>query len=62
MKRLLLPIALIAFTIVCLSIVHIDNINKLDTQSNELRKKQQTEFNTKVSVDVNNSVDILRIN
>ncbi|WP_103867622.1 hypothetical protein [Aquimarina sp. I32.4] len=41
MKRLLLPIILISFAAVCLSIVHIDNVNKLDTQSNELRKKHQ---------------------
>ncbi|WP_108869248.1 hypothetical protein [Aquimarina aquimarini] len=41
MKRLLLPIILISFAVVCLSIVHIDNVNKLDTQSNELRKKHQ---------------------
>ncbi len=43
MKRLLLPLALIAFAIICLSIVHIDNVNKLDIQSNELRKKHQLE-------------------
>lgn len=43
MKRFLLPIVLIAFAIICLGIVHIDNINKLDAQSNELRKKHQTE-------------------
>ncbi len=42
MKRLLLPILLIAFAVICLSIVHIDNVNKLDAQSNELRKKQDT--------------------
>ncbi|PKV51205.1 hypothetical protein ATE84_3279 [Aquimarina sp. MAR_2010_214] len=43
MKRLLLPIVLITFAVICLSIVHIDNINKLDAQSNELRKKHETE-------------------
>ncbi|TPN89004.1 hypothetical protein [Aquimarina algicola] len=47
MKRLLLPTILIAFAIVCLSIIHIDNVNKLDVQSNELRKKHE-----------NHSVDI----
>ncbi len=41
MKRLLLPIMLIVFAVICLGIVHIDNINKLDAQSNELRKEQQ---------------------
>ncbi len=39
MRRLFLPMALITFTVICLSIVHIDNVNKLDAQSNELRKK-----------------------
>ncbi|WP_103068335.1 hypothetical protein [Aquimarina sediminis] len=43
MKRLLLPIVLITFAVICLCIVHIDNVNKLDAQSNELRKKHQTE-------------------
>ncbi len=47
MKRLLLPIVLIAFAVICLSIVHIDNVNKLDAQSNELRKKYQTEYTIK---------------
>ncbi|MBG6129704.1 hypothetical protein IWQ47_000994 [Aquimarina sp. EL_43] len=47
MKRLLLPIVLITFAVICLSIVHIDNINKLDAQSNELRKKYQTEHTVK---------------
>ncbi len=53
MKRLLLPIALIAFAIICLSIVHIDNVNKLDAQSKELRKKHQT--NEGSEIQVNNS-------
>lgn len=44
MKRLLLPIVLISFAVICLSIVHIDNVNKLDAQSNELRKKQEEGF------------------
>lgn len=43
MKRLLLPLALIAFAVICLSIVHIDNVNKLDAQSEELRKKINSE-------------------
>jgi len=42
MRRLFLPMALITFTVICLSIVHIDNVNKLDAQSNELRKKIDT--------------------
>ncbi len=60
MKRLLLPIALIAFAIICLSIVHIDNVNKLDAQSKELRKKHQT--NTGAEMQMNNSsVDVSKI-
>ncbi|TSE11480.1 hypothetical protein [Aquimarina algiphila] len=51
MKRLLLPIVLITFAVICLSIVHIDNVNKLDAQSNELRKKHQTEFDSGNQVD-----------
>ncbi|GAA4271687.1 hypothetical protein U6A24_13955 [Aquimarina gracilis] len=57
MKRLLLPIALIAFAIICLSIVHIDNVNKLDQQSKELRKKHQT--NESSGIEVNNSASEL---
>jgi len=41
MKRLFLPIALISFAVICLSIVHIDNVNKLDEEYNQLRKKHQ---------------------
>lgn len=55
MKRLLLPIVLLTFAVICLSIVHIDNVNKLDAQSNELRKKHQTEFDSGNQVD-NSSV------
>ncbi|WP_378187764.1 hypothetical protein ACE939_05230 [Aquimarina sp. W85] len=40
MKRLLLPIALLSFAVICLSIVHLNNIRKLDKESNELREKQ----------------------
>ncbi|WP_025740400.1 hypothetical protein [Aquimarina pacifica] len=43
MKPFLLPITLITFAILCLSIVHIDNVNKLDEKSEELRKKHQIE-------------------
>jgi len=42
MKRLFLPIALISFAVICLSIVHIDNVNKLENQSNELREKRNS--------------------
>ncbi|WP_282079050.1 hypothetical protein [Aquimarina algiphila] len=56
MKRLLLPIVLITFAVICLSIVHIDNVNKLDAQSNELRKKQQTEFDSGNQVDNSSEV------
>lgn len=41
MKRLFLPIALISFAVICLSIVHIDNVNKLDEEYNQLREKHQ---------------------
>ncbi len=57
MKRLLLPIVLIAFAIICLSIVHIDNVNKLDAQSKELRKKHQTNDGSEAQLN-HSSVDI----
>ncbi|WP_298539446.1 hypothetical protein [uncultured Aquimarina sp.] len=41
MKRLFLPIALISFAVICLSIVHIDNVNKLDEEYNQLRERHQ---------------------
>lgn len=41
MKRLFLPLGLIAFAVVCLGIVHIDNVNKLDEASNRLRVQQK---------------------
>lgn len=44
MKRLLLPISLISFAVICLSIVHIDNINRLESQSNRLRQKHKKEL------------------
>ncbi|WP_158447891.1 hypothetical protein [Aquimarina longa] len=43
MKQFILPIALISFAVICLGIVHIDNVNKLDAQSNKLRKKHNIE-------------------
>lgn len=58
MKRLLLPTVLIAFAVVCLSIVHVDNVNKLDAQSKELRKKQQIELNVQNRIDVNTTSDL----
>ncbi|WP_109300817.1 hypothetical protein [Aquimarina sp. AU474] len=57
MKRLLLPIALIAFATISLSIVHIDNVNKLDAQSNKLRKKVKTEVNSSNIPDHSPSID-----
>lgn len=39
MKRLFLPLALLTFTVICLSIVHIDNVNKLNAASDALRQK-----------------------
>jgi len=41
MKRLFLPLALISFAVICLSIVHIDNVNKLDKEYNQLREKHK---------------------
>ncbi len=41
MKQFILPISLISFAVICLSIVHIDNVNKLESQSDKLRKKHQ---------------------
>lgn len=46
MKRLFLPIALLSFSVICLSIVHIDNVNKLDKEYNQLREKHQTPNNS----------------
>ncbi|GAA4278771.1 hypothetical protein [Aquimarina mytili] len=43
MKQFILPISLISFAVICLSIVHIDNVNKLESQSDELRKKHQND-------------------
>lgn len=40
MKRLVLPLVLVSFAFVCLCIVHIDNINKLERESNRLQEKQ----------------------
>lgn len=44
MKRLFLPLALISFAIICLCIVHIDNVNKLEAESIKLREKQQSQL------------------
>ncbi len=57
MKRLLLPIVLITFAVICLSIVHIDNVNRLDAQSNELRKKHNTK-QYKIEHSINTSIVI----
>lgn len=50
MKRLFLPLALISFAVICLSIVHIDNVNKLDKKYNQLREKQQLDTNNNTEV------------
>ncbi len=42
MKRLLLPIVLLSFAVVSLGIVHIDNVNKLNANADQLREKHQT--------------------
>lgn len=47
MKRLFLPLALVSFAVICLSIVHIDNVNKLEAESNKLRKKHQSHIDLK---------------
>ncbi|MDY8135793.1 hypothetical protein [Aquimarina sp. 2201CG5-10] len=54
MKRLFLPIALISFAVICLGIVHIDNVNKLDAESTKLREKHQSHFELKKK-DTNNT-------
>ncbi|WP_299221797.1 hypothetical protein [uncultured Aquimarina sp.] len=50
MKRLFLPIALISFAVICLSIVHIDNVNKLDEEYNQLREKHQISSDSDVEI------------
>ncbi|GAA0722352.1 hypothetical protein [Aquimarina litoralis] len=50
MKRLFLPLALISFAVICLSIVHIDNVNKLDKKYNQLRQKHQLDTNDNTEV------------
>ncbi|MHA7057222.1 hypothetical protein ACWGOQ_0008395 [Aquimarina sp. M1] len=63
MKRLFLPIALITFAVICLSIVHIDNVNKLDKKYNQLREKHEienslgTEITTVEKLDNNEKLD-----
>ncbi len=51
MKPFLLPITLIAFTTLCLSIVHMDNMNKLNAKSEKQIEKQQTEFADDKNID-----------
>jgi len=41
MKQFLLPISLMIFAVVCLGIVHVDNVDKLDLESNKLREKYE---------------------
>ncbi|WP_159092292.1 hypothetical protein [Aquimarina sp. Aq107] len=52
MKRLFLPVALISFAVICLSIVHIDNVNKLDKEYNQLREKHQIDDNSDVDTTI----------
>ena len=52
MKQFILPIALMSVAVICLSIVHIDNINKLDNQYNELRKKENVNIDSITNSDV----------
>ncbi|WP_405206372.1 hypothetical protein [Aquimarina sp. LLG6339-5] len=52
MKRLFLPVALISFAVICLSIVHIDNVNKLDKEYNQLREKHQINDNSDVDTTI----------
>ncbi|MDY8135543.1 hypothetical protein [Aquimarina sp. 2201CG5-10] len=46
MKKLLLPLVLFSFAVLSLSIVHLDNISKLEIRSNELRKKQSSSIDS----------------
>ncbi|WP_188112052.1 hypothetical protein [Aquimarina sp. RZ0] len=55
MKRLFLPLALISFSIICLSIVHIDNMNKLDIESKKLKKNYKTNSLTDAEIAENQS-------
>ena len=52
MKQFILPIALMSVAVICLSIVHIDNINRLDNQYNELRKKENVNIDSITNSDV----------
>ncbi|WP_299253541.1 hypothetical protein [uncultured Aquimarina sp.] len=58
MKRLFLPIALISFAVICLSIVHIDNVNKLDDEYNQLREKHQIDSGTDAEITTIDKFDI----
>ncbi len=60
MKRLLLPLVLISFSVICLSIVHIDNVNKLESQSIELRKKHKTKVYLDDRIENTTSVDAIK--
>ncbi len=48
MKRLLLPIALICFTVLCLLFIHIDNIGMLDQEKIALDKQNTKNYTEKV--------------
>lgn len=57
MKRLFLPLALLSFAVICLSIVHIDNVNKLDKKYNQLRQKHRLDNNDNTEVSTNEQLD-----
>ncbi|WP_299443808.1 hypothetical protein [uncultured Aquimarina sp.] len=57
MKRLFLPIALISFAVICLSIVHIDNVNKLDEEYNQLREKHKIENSSESEITATQKLD-----
>ncbi len=58
MKRLFLPIALISFAVICLSIVHIDNVNKLDKEYNQLTEQHKTENTNDAEITIVERTDI----
>ncbi len=41
MKTLFLPLTLISFTVLCLSILHVENIDTLERTSNTLQEKHE---------------------
>ncbi len=47
MKRLVLPVVLISFTVICLCFVHIDNINKLDKELNTIQSQKEFKLDSR---------------